>query len=97
MDSAVLFARTVETDEQSVAQLWTAVFSDLASRNMLRMLIEQKAGDAEELFFVTKMSGGVVGTALAGPRMTPYGSIEQRCSYSSEGGGGQWFTSRASL
>jgi ribosomal protein S18 acetylase RimI-like enzyme len=55
-----------EPDEESVAQLWSAVFPNPAPRNVPRSVIEQKLAMQRDLFFVAEIDGVVVGTAMGG-------------------------------
>ena len=55
-----------ETDEESVAKLWSAVFPNPAPRNVPHSVIAQKLAMQQDLFFVADMDGSVVGTAMAG-------------------------------
>ena len=66
MGSEVLIRPYRETDEESVAQLWSSVFPNPAPRNVPRSVIAQKMAMQRDLFFVAEMDGSVVGTAMAG-------------------------------
>jgi ribosomal protein S18 acetylase RimI-like enzyme len=63
--SEVLIRSYRETDEESVAQLWSAVFQHPAPRNVPRSVIAQKLAIQRELLFVAEKEGSVVGTAMA--------------------------------
>lgn len=66
MDPDVQIRPFHETDEDSVAELWGRVFPDPAPRNVPRVAIAQKLAMQRELFFVAKVDGAVVGTAMGG-------------------------------
>ena len=64
--SEVLIRSYRETDAESVAQLWSAVFPNPAPRNVPRSVIAQKLAIQRGLFFVAEKEGSVVRTAMAG-------------------------------
>jgi ribosomal protein S18 acetylase RimI-like enzyme len=66
MDSEVLIRPYRDSDEESVTQLWSAVFPNPAPRIVPRSVIAQKLAMQRDLFFVAEMDGSVVGTAMAG-------------------------------
>ena len=55
-----------DSDEREVAQLWLTVFSDAPVWNKPSEDIKRKLEIQRELFYVAKIEGKVVGTAMAG-------------------------------
>jgi ribosomal protein S18 acetylase RimI-like enzyme len=55
-----------ETDEGSVAALWSAVFPNPAPRNVPAVVIAAKLATQRDLFFVAELDGSIVGTAMGG-------------------------------
>jgi ribosomal protein S18 acetylase RimI-like enzyme len=55
-------------DEEQVVALWRSCFAleDLVGRNEPRASIRRKLGLQRELFFVARLAGQIIGTAMAG-------------------------------
>jgi ribosomal protein S18 acetylase RimI-like enzyme len=66
IDSKVEIRRYRDDDEESVVELWGAVFPNPAARNAPRLVIAQKVATQRDLFFVAVSDGSVVGTAMGG-------------------------------